>query len=36
MKSLALALIFLFAFSAYADHYAVLVAGSDGFWNYRH
>jgi glycosylphosphatidylinositol transamidase (GPIT) subunit GPI8 len=36
MKTLVIALLFVFALNAYADNFAVLVAGSDGFWNYRH
>jgi len=36
MKVFALAIIFVLAVSANAAHWAVLVAGSNGFWNYRH
>ena len=31
-----LALITLLGFAAASDHWAVIVAGSNGWWNYRH
>jgi glycosylphosphatidylinositol transamidase (GPIT) subunit GPI8 len=36
MKVLALAFFFVLAVNVNAAHWAVLVAGSNGFWNYRH
>jgi legumain len=36
MKFLALAVVLCLALSVQADNWAVLVAGSNGFWNYRH
>lgn len=36
MKVLALALLLTITATVYAENYAVLVAGSNGFWNYRH
>lgn len=36
MKVLAFTLFLALAMSANAAHWAVLVAGSNGFWNYRH
>jgi len=34
--TLATALLIGAAFAAPSDHWAVIVAGSNGFWNYRH
>lgn len=36
MKFIVLALILSLTASAYAENFAVLVSGSNGFWNYRH
>jgi len=36
MKLLVLAVLATCILFASAENYAVLVAGSDGFWNYRH
>jgi legumain len=36
MKSAVFLLLLAFAGVAFADHWAVIVAGSSGFWNYRH
>jgi legumain len=33
---LAVAILFALSYTASADNWAVLVAGSNGFWNYRH
>ena len=36
MIKVSILLIALFAVAYSVDHWAVLVAGSDGYWNYRH
>jgi len=36
MKVTTLLLIATLCFAAYAENYAVIVAGSNGFYNYRH
>ncbi len=36
MKFVILALLAVSFVAVSAENYAVLVAGSDGFWNYRH
>ena len=36
MKSITVTLLLVLAIGAQAENWAVLVAGSNGFWNYRH
>lgn len=36
MYKLTLAIAALLGYVSAADHWAVIVAGSNGFWNYRH
>lgn len=35
-KQLTLAVALLLGYVSAVDHWAVIVAGSNGFWNYRH